>query len=202
MDNCFFEKISKIFDENRLRKKCSILTDLDKDFDGTGVRAENLSKDRVDTLLQLHNDNEYVNVYTNDYTFEIELYSNNLGLFLQYIKEREIYSSNLERIYADLGEDADVKLKYKRILLVAERLGKGWLALDFIEWLQEKGRKIIDEFIIPVYIKEALKNFFPSRIYNKSVYSQIVSLYCEHISIEEENIQDDFILYIKGLRDA
>ena len=200
MDNCFFEKISKIFDESRLRKKCSILTDLDKDFDGKEKRAEQLSKNRLDALFEMHKNNKYVKIYTNDYTFEIELYSNNLNMFLQYIKDRNVYKD--EKIYEKFETSVDMKERYKRILLVAERLGKGWLALDFIEWLREKGKKFIDEFKIPEYIKDSLKNFFPSDIYDKNVYNQIVLLYCESVGIDEENITDDFILYIKELRDA
>lgn len=200
MDNCFFEKISKIFDESRLRKKCSILTDLDKDFEGKENRAEWLSKKRLDALFEMHKNNKYVKIYTNDYTFEIELYSNNLNMFLQYIKDRNVYKD--EKIYEKFEASIDMKERYKRILLVAERLGKGWLALDFIEWLREKGKKFIDEFKIPEYIKDSLKNFFPSDIYDKSVYNQIVLLYCESVGVEEENITDDFILYIKELRDA
>lgn len=199
MDNCFFEKISKLFNKERLRKKCSILTDLDKTFDSTEREAEKLSKNRVDKLNSIHLNNEFVNIYTNDYTFEIELYSNNIKLFAKYVKDRKIYTRDTDRILRELDESADKKIKFRRILLVAKNLGKGWLALDFIEWLKSQGKDSIKKFIIPDYIIDSLQNFFPSDIYNKKIYNQIVKLYCEKERLKEDEITDSFMLYIRGL---
>ena len=198
MDGCFFEHISKLFNVERLKKKCSILTDLDKDYDGTGCKAEELSKIRVDSLNALNKDNIYVNIYTNDYTFEIENYSNNIDLFVKYVKERKIYKQDVERILSELQSD-DIKKKYKRIIMIAEKVGKGWLALDFIEWLKEKGADEVNQFLIPGYILNALKNFFPSDIYNSAIYNQLVNNYCKKNNINSDGISDEFILYIKGL---
>ena len=201
MDNCFFEKISKLFHKDRLRKKCSILTDLDNSFDGTNEDKERLSKNRVDNLKQLHVDNEFVNIYTNDYTFEIELYSNNLEIFKKYVNDRNIYTRDVEKVLNELDEIADNKVKFRRILLIANKLGKGWLSLDFIEWFKEQNDELIDKFIIPNYIIEALKHFFPSYGYNTKIYSQIVTQYCKKTGIDEKLIKDKFILYIRGLKD-
>ncbi len=201
MDNCFFEKFSKLFDKDRLQKKCSILTDLDKSFDSTKNEAEKLSKSRVDKLKSIHLNNEFVNIYTNEYTFEIELYSKNIELFSKYVKDRKIYTRDVNSILSELDENNDKKIIFKRILLVAKNLGKGWLALDFIEWLKFEGKDSIKKFMIPEYIIDSLKNFFPSDIYNKKIYHQIVKLYCEKASIKEDKITDSFMLYIKGLYD-
>ncbi len=199
MDNCFFEKMSKLFNKERLRKKCSILTDLDKSFDLINSEAEKLSKNRVDKLNFIHLNNEFVNIYTNDYTFEIELYSNNIELFAKYVKDRKIYTRDVDRILKELHENTDKTIKFRRILLVAKNLGKGWLALDFIEWLKSQGKDSIKKFIIPDYIIDSLKNFFPSDIYNKKIYNQIVKLYCEKERLKEDEITDTFMLYIRGL---
>ena len=201
MDNCFFEKFSKLFDKERLQKKCSILTDLDKSFDSTKNEAEKLSKSRVDKLKSIHLNNEFVNIYTNEYTFETELYSKNIELFSKYVKDRKIYTRDINSILSELDENNDKKIIFKRILLVAKNLGKGWLALDFIEWLKFEGKDSIKKFMIPEYIIDSLKNFFPSDIYNKKIYHQIVKLYCEKASIKEDKITDSFMLYIKGLYD-
>lgn len=198
MDGCFFEQISKLFNVERLKKKCSILTDLDKDYDGTGIEAESLSRTRVENLINYNKDNSYVKVYTNDYTFEIENYSNNIDLFIKYVKETKVYKRDVESIVSELQSD-DIKKQYKRIIMIAKKLGKGWLALDFIEWLKEKGKEEINQFLIPPYILNSLKNFFPSDIYNSTIYNQIVNNYCKKNSINPDSISDEFILYIKEL---
>lgn len=201
MDNCFFEKISKLFHSDRLRKKCSIITDLDKDFDGSQSDKEKLSKNRVENLNMLHTDNKFVRVYTNDYTFEIELYSNNLELLKKYVKDRKIYTKNIEDILKELDESTNDIIKYRRILLIANKIGKGWLSLDFIEWLKEQDKNLIDKIVIPNYIIEALKNFFPSDGYNKNIYNQIVTNFCKKMECNEDLINDNFISYIKGIKD-
>lgn len=199
VDSCFFYKISKLFHQNRLREKCSILTDLDGDFDGNGQNAAQLSTTRVNNLKSFHNENPYVEIFTNNYTFEIELYTNNLDSFSQYVSERQIYTRDTERILNELSQTADNSTKFRRIIMIAESLGKGWLALDFIEWLKSKDKSLIENFKLPDYITDALKNFFPSDIYNKEVYNQIVSRYCIKNQIDINTINDEFILYIKGL---
>lgn len=49
MDSCFFDLIAVLFDDLRIKKKCAILTDLDKDYtkEGKYKRRERLSFVRV-----------------------------------------------------------------------------------------------------------------------------------------------------------
>lgn len=198
MDNCFFEKISLLFDKCRLRKKCSILTDLDGDFDGSNRRISELSLERVSKLNVLHYHNDYVNIYANNYTFEIELYSNNLEILTQYVIDRKIYTRDVQKIIGELNSEQVKDVKFKRILLIAEKLGKGWFALDFIDWLSAH-EEYIKDFKIPDYIIGGLKNFFPSETYEKDIYKQIVTNYCKKNDIDESSIDDDFVIYIRKL---
>lgn len=202
MDNCFFEKISLLFNEKRLRKKCSILTDEDSYFEGSKVNAEELSRKRINDLKELHRENEYVEIFTNKYTFEIEIYSNNLEIFKNYIREKKLYSRDLEKILEELKETNPKETIYKRILTIVEKLGKGWLALDFGDWLSQKDKDVIDSFKIPNYIVEALKFFFPSDIYSKNTYKQITEKYCNLIGKTTNEIDDEFIKYIKECSDG
>lgn len=202
MDNCFFEKISKIFNKDRLRKKCSILTDEDTYIEGCEKKnAADLSRERIANLKELHKDNEYVKIFTNKYTFEVELFYNNLELFHDYVKEKNIYKREVDKILKELTTEAADNIIYKRILMTAEKLGKGWLALDFIDWLSNKDKDIINNFNIPDYIIDALLFFFPSNIYSKNTYKQIVERYCSLMKINIENINDKFINHIKRCLD-
>lgn len=202
MDNCFFKNISLMFDSKRLRKKCSILTDEDTFFDENKKDAEELSKNRISELNEIHKNNEYVQIFTNKYTFEIELYSNNLEIFKEYIIEKKIYTREIDKIISELDSNNEEKVIYKRILLVAEKLGKGWLALDFIDWLSSKSKDKIDAFTLPDYIVNALKFFFPSEIYSNSTYNQIVERYCKLTEKNVIDITDSFICYIKECKNG
>ena len=197
MDNCFFDKISIKKKKNRLRKKCSILTDEDTYFEGSSTDAEELSKSRIDKLKEIHKENEYVEIFTNKYTFEIELYSNNLEIFRKYVEERKIYKKGVDKILKELSEDSDNNTIYKRILLIAKKLGKGWLALDFIDWLSSKNYDMIEKLLIPNYILDSLMFFFPAEIYSNNTYRQIVQKYCNISNKRLDNIDDKFIKYIK-----
>lgn len=202
MDNCFFKNISMLFNKERLRKKCSILTDEDTYFEGSKTNAEELSKNRIKELNEVHKDNDYVKIFTNKYTFEIEVYFNNLEIFKNYVKEKKIYKRDVERILGELCKEKEDYIIYKRIMLVAEKLGKGWLALDFIDWLSSKEKNIIDSLKIPDYILNALVFLFPSNqtdIYSKNTYKQIIDKYC---SLMEKSIQDLDDIFMKHIKEC
>lgn len=154
INGCFFENLSLLFNSERIRKKCSILTDLDNDINGEGCNAEKLSVSRVTKLEQIHINNEYVKIFTNKYTFEIELFLENLSIFKEFVKERKIYQD--EKIIDELTLSYDFNTVAKRILLTAKKVGKGWLALDFVNWLKEKGEDTILNVKLPQYIIDAI----------------------------------------------
>lgn len=199
MDNCFFKNISLLFNEKRLKKKCSILTDEDCDYDNNNGNAKELSRNRIEELKRIHENNEFVRIYTNKYTFEIELYSNNLELFRRYVEEKKIYSNGQENALKELSDSSKEKDKYKRIIMIANKIGKGWLALDFVNWLSEQGQDVIDKFKIPDYILDSIINFFPSSMYDKKVYEQIIGRYCRISNKEESKIEDKLIKHIKEI---
>lgn len=197
MDNCFFKNISLMFNSKRLRKKCSILTDEDAFFEGSKTNAEELSKNRIKELNTIHKDNDYVKVFTNKYTFEIEIYSNNLEMFKKYTSERKIYTRDVNRILSELDSNNKKEIIYRRIMLIAEKIGKGWLALDFIDWISHKNKSSIDAFKIPDYIIESLIFFFPSDLYSKNTYVQIIERYCKLMEKKSDDCSDRFINHIK-----
>lgn len=197
IDGCFFDNISLLFHKDRLKRKCSILTDEDRKINNEerNQKEQNL---RIEKLQNLHQNNEYVNVFTNMYTFEIELYSKNIELFIEYLKENDIYRRDFEKMISELRGNKEII--YNRILKVAKQVGKGWLALNFIEWLSQKEKDIIKKFVIPDYIIDALKFLFSSGNYSLSTYEQIIKRYCLLMEEKEEKIDDKFINYIKECR--
>ena len=190
MDSTMFEPIAKLFNKNRIRKKCAILTDLDKDY--TKARKyesrENKSHNRVKRLMKAFEHNEYVNIYTNDYTFEVEFFKDNINLLKELIKDKKYYS-NIDVVERQLDSE-NVEIKYDRIIKLCSHIGKGWLAIDTAEFIENKSINIQ----MPKYICEALKFIF-SNNYNEKIFIGIVKYYLENDK-EGEKIDDEFIKWL------
>lgn len=206
MDSCFFENISKLFDEDRLQKKCIILTDYDKDYSANKdcQHREELSKNRIQNLLAQHSLNQFVDVLTNDYTFEIEMFKDNADCFANFITESNIYSKGLDKVISELQSN-NIEEMFDRILMIANKLGKGWLALNFISWLEKQDNQMIDAFVLPKYITEMLEMFFNNSLYEKNALQDIIKNYCnknsldlEKVLLGELSVNDSFINYLLG----
>lgn len=160
-----FENIAQIFHENRLRRNCSIITDLDTAIIDTTIqtgdsdtikkrknkyrKAAQLGQTRKENLDNLHNSNPNVKPFYAEYTFETDFIKSGNGDFVKLtvpevyvdantisLAETEICSANIE----DYG---------RRILTMADNKGKGWYALILAD-------KITNKTIIPDYILNAI----------------------------------------------
>ena len=156
MDSCFFDLIAVLFDDSRIKKKCTILTDLDKDYTKNGIykRRERLSFIRVGKMKKRFKDNKWVKVYTNDHTFEIEFYKNNIEILKTLLNSKK-YFKTIDKMNNELNSQ-DESIKYNRIIKICDKAGKGWLAMDLAEYIQKE--KV--EFIIPEYIINAITFIF------------------------------------------
>ncbi|MBW5826485.1 AAA family ATPase [Yersinia kristensenii] len=162
MDSAFFDHISKLFHDSRIRKRCAIITDLDKSFvplpvDSTednsimkGYRNAEIAgyqrKVSLDTAI-VHN--KYISAHYADHTFEVDfLRSNNSHEYTQALSK--IYSrradiAKSEELLDDYThEDAAVE-----VLRLAKKEGKGWLAILVAEEVEAIT-------IIPDYILRAI----------------------------------------------
>jgi len=141
--NCaFFEHISVIFAEERVRRPCAIVTDLDASIfelpddaendtdEQSGARASEKSGfERKLALDEYVKDNLWIEAFYADHTFEVDFVSAgnefevSETLPLIYQRERNITKSK------GLLEQDDISVYGKEVLRLANKEGKGWFAL-------------------------------------------------------------------------
>lgn len=162
MDSAFFEHLSKIFNKDRIRKNCAIITDsdasivelpddsVDDDKYQKKCRNSQLSgEQRKEKLDEYIEDNDYISVYYADYTFEVDfLRADNsievIDTFPNIFKQKASKDRSKEKL-----NSGDVSIYGKEILRLAEKEGKGWFALLLAEVLSS-------ETYIPEYILKAV----------------------------------------------
>lgn len=167
-----FENIGRIFHTDRIRKYCSILTDLDKSIitladdpstDNDNQKhcraSEKAGEERKKSLTEFCKENEFMEPFYADHTFEVDLLIN--GNSFEYVKTlNKIYKrpADIEKAKTKL-EDKLVEIAGVEVLRIAEKVGKGWLALLLSE-------QLVYNTFIPSYIQKALA--FSSRHLNIS----------------------------------
>lgn len=165
-----FEYIASVFAEQRIQKRCAIVTDLDAVIEGSSLCSDNASKigiSRKNKLEKLYSDNRWVQAFFAPHTFEFDFAK--AGKNMDYIKQVvEIYFLQPKTIkkYKDglLGNDAD---SYDAVLELAKYMGKGWMATILVD--------IIDENVaIPTYISQALA-FASKEVMTLSLKTKIIS---------------------------
>ncbi|NBF15547.1 AAA family ATPase [Pseudomonas sp. Fl4BN2] len=160
-----FENIACVFHPSRIRRSCSIVTDLDKAITGTDVletdsetiraykskisgSAES-GRARMTRLENYSRNNPFLHTYYAQHTFEVD--------FLMADNTHEVISV-VDSVYTDIPTrraakaelmDADIGVAGKRILTMANYLGKGWFAI----LLADNISRVTN---IPEYILEAV----------------------------------------------
>lgn len=198
MDSCFFDLIAVLFDDFRIKKKCTILTDLDKDYtkEGKYKRRERLSFVRVKKMEKKFYDNKWVKVYSNDYTFEIEFYRENIDI-LKTLLARKKYFKTINRMNNELNSQEE-SIQYNRIIKICDKAGKGWLAMDLSEYIQKEKVK----FKIPDYIIDAIIFIFSDSNYDNCIqrllksYSASNEINFDDLISKKIIINDKFINFL------
>lgn len=187
-----FQNVAQLFHNDRLKRKCSILTDLDTAIIDTKIldtdsktlksykqKIENSNKAGIERKVILDDfikDNDLINAFYADYTFEVDfIKAGNAPEAKGIIKE--VYIDVKTRKLAKIELDSDeVGIYGKRILRMAKQEGKGWFAILL-------GKYISEYVMIPTYIIDAI-------IFAKSTFTValIVNLIEYRIKI---NIRDD-----------
>lgn len=148
-----FENIACIFDEDRLQRRCAIITDLDSTLSNArkcSEKAEKLGKMRQEKLNALFNNNPYVDSFYAKYTLEVD--------FINIEANRKVICDIIEDTY----QEESAKQKYKEVIIngtdaerydstltVVEYIKKGWYATLLSSKLDSSNR-------IPDYIINAL----------------------------------------------
>ncbi|HCE67891.1 MAG TPA: ATP-dependent endonuclease [Geobacter sp.] len=177
-----FKNVAILFHNTRIRKKCSIITDLDTSIIDTtpdSADSEPLKKikakckgseatgvARKTMLDEFVKDNPWIRVFYAEYTFEVDF----------------IHEGNVEEIVGILGDvykdpntiaEAKLELESKnlvqygrRVLTMANNEGKGWFAILL-------GKKVDYKTYIPLYILNAI--FFAHSDISKELWFNILS---------------------------
>jgi putative ATP-dependent endonuclease of the OLD family len=149
-----FKNIANIFHDNRIKKRCAIVTDEDKSITGVSNEAEVRGAYRKTDLISFSNGNTYVQPYFGEYTFEVELIKSGNSSYFKPIIEKSYVGAHHRTISAKSKhltniDSSDVNEYGHAALQIAEREQKGWFALQLCN-------KIDYKFIIPEYILKAI----------------------------------------------
>ncbi|BBA76404.1 MULTISPECIES: AAA family ATPase [Bacillus] len=161
MSSAFFKHIANLFHDDRIHRKCAIITDLDRSIKklpndpkmDTPLQKKYRSSQkkgfqRREFLNEFCSNNCWLKPFYAEHTFEIDTFKDNLNLIIETLtevysqkmkiaeKENKLKSSNLEEVY-------------ETILQVAEKEGKGWYSLMLSE-------KVEFDFYFPQYILAAI----------------------------------------------
>ena len=147
-----FENIASIFSQERLRRHCAIVTDMDAEVEGADkskVEAAKRGKSRKEKLEKLFGRNIWVHPFYAPHTFEVDFANidNNREYIKEIIKKHYKQESTIKRHVADL--DSSDAARYDSVLIVANGIGKGWYATLLAS-------KVDDKAIIPDYLLDAM----------------------------------------------
>lgn len=160
-----FENIAVLFHDDRIRKRCAIITDLDRAFidttedvldneDEAAVKKKALASQVVGlrrevALKQLCDGNSWLTAHFADHTFEVDLVSaGNAATIVSVLGDVYKDPGTIAAAKADL-ESGDIARYGTRMLTMARNAGKGWFAIIL-------GRMITPETVIPDYILDAI----------------------------------------------
>ena len=160
-----FENVAQIFHDERVRRRCSIVTDLDsaiadttsnadddektKKYKEKMKRSEESGENRRVILNAFSANNNWINIYYATHTFEVDfIMAGNTDDGKELCEE--VYTDPTTKTAAIVDIESGDKSRYgKRILTMANNEGKGWLAILL-------SNKISFKTKIPQYILQAL----------------------------------------------
>ncbi|MBD2845458.1 AAA family ATPase [Paenibacillus sp. IB182496] len=158
-----FTNIANLFSAERIRRKCAIVTDNDlsivpldddsyedKEFHKKCKNSQESGELRKQKLDEFCNNNEYIAAFYATSTFEVELLKVGNKNLIENVIRSDIYSrvsdqnASIEKI-----RSSEPSIFGKEILRLANKEGKGWLALAI-------AARLDNEIVIPDYLLEAL----------------------------------------------
>lgn len=197
-----FQNVAQLFHNDRIQRKCAIITDLDaaicdvtiiEDDSDYKNRVKNSAKNGIERKEKLDafiKGNNWLRAYYADHTFEVD--------FIKASKfNQKAISGLVEQIYTD-KKTIDLSIKQitsdeiadygKRVLTMANHVGKGWFAILVGEIINSKT-------IIPNYILDAI--VFAKDEYSPKVITQIILYRLKKLDIAENDIKDLLTAYLE-----
>ncbi|MGE8421860.1 MAG: ATP-dependent nuclease [Sphingobacterium siyangense] len=196
-----FENVAQLFHQDRIKRKCAILTDMDDAICDTTVQpsdSDALQKykkrvagsqkrglERKTVLDAFEIGNPWVKAFYAKYTFEVDFVTEgNDWQVIQIIDQVYVDQPTRDQSLTDL-EDDDVSVYGKRVLTMAKQEGKGWFAIML-------GKHISHKTIIPKYILDAI--FFARDTYSSNILADIIDYRIKKC------LEDDSTLDFTGCR--
>jgi predicted ATP-dependent endonuclease of OLD family len=176
-----FENVAQLFHEDRIHRKCSIITDLDdaicdttiiegdseriKKYKQQVAKSKKSGLERKAKLDEFIKDNDWLKVFYAKHTFEVDFILNgNAFEVVQTIKQ--VYTDKETRQLAKKElESEDTALFGRRVLTMAKQEGKGWFAIML-------GKHVFHNTYIPEYIIDAI--VFAKDSYPEELISDVV----------------------------
>lgn len=176
-----FKNVAQLFHSDRIRRKCSILTDLDDAIcDTTLIEGESGASKKYKTKVEnskikglerkaildaFEKDNDWIKTFYAKYTFEVDfVMGGNAWEVEQIIDDVYVEKATIKLAKEEL-DDEDVAVFGKRVLTMANQEGKGWFAIML-------GKHISYKTIVPDYIVEAIA--FAKESYSKNIIADII----------------------------
>lgn len=163
-----FEYVASLFDNQRLKRYCAIITDSDAiltDATKCSTEAATRGESRKEKLNDLYGQNPWVSAYYAPYTFEVDFAnsSQNHPYIESVINSTYTQQAVIKKHIANLKE-TDAK-RYDTVLTVAASLGKGWYATLLAAVLDEN-------VVIPNYMLQAIA-FSSQSIVNEKILKKM-----------------------------
>lgn len=161
-----FENLAQLFHNHRIKKKCAIITDLDASITGENTKAAKIGISRKEKLEALKKKSKWIKAFYASHTFEIDFFqAGNFDEILSTISEVYVDKKAIKQSKEDI-KSGDIKKYGKRILTMANNMGKGWYAILL-------SNQITPSTHIPNYILEAI--LFAKSKFSKELLSQILT---------------------------
>lgn len=157
-----FTNVARLFHEDRINKCCSVITDYDQSIvtlpddsdDDTEYErhcrtSQEKGEERKAHLDSFCDGNAFLKPFYSKYTFEVDLLMNgNSYEFVNCLNKIYKRATNIQKS-KDKLENSSVEIAGVEVLRLAEKYGKGWLALLLAE-------QLVYNTFIPDYILEAI----------------------------------------------
>lgn len=148
VDTAFFEHLAVLFGEERVKRPCAIVTDLDQalvdlpaaaegdtDEQKHARAAETVGRARKESLDIFVEDNAWVKAFYADHTFEADFVQSGNGLEVVRMLDSIYTSAQAKADSAALLQSDDRRASGREILRLAKKVGKGWFALALADRL-------------------------------------------------------------------
>lgn len=174
MNGIYFKEIANLFHNERIRKKCVILTDLDTAIpiektveEAIGLEEKGSARekrlqhflsaqkngiDRRKKLDKFFSGSKYVKIFYANYTFEIDFFKEapNKNILIKMLDDNQIYKSNSQIISSKTIINSD--FEGEEVFKILGTVGKGWFALMLAEIISNSKKETVG---IPKYIRDA-----------------------------------------------